>query len=98
HRANRPPCVAAHQRQWAGHQPGKSFQNLRSVFTTKPQGKGTGLGLSLSYGIMQEHRGHIRAESQPGEGTEFILDLPIPDTVTLTTTDHAHSAAPIQNK
>ena len=46
-------------------------------FTTKPQGKGTGLGLSLSYGIMQEHRGHIRAESQPGEGTEFILELPV---------------------
>ncbi len=46
-------------------------------FTTKPQGKGTGLGLSLCYGIMQEHRGSIRAESQPGEGTEFILELPI---------------------
>ncbi len=46
-------------------------------FTTKPQGKGTGLGLSLSYGIMQEHHGRIYAESQPGEGTEFILELPV---------------------
>lgn len=79
--------------------PGISRENLSKIFdpffTTKPQGKGTGLGLSLSYGIMQEHRGHIRAESQPGQGTEFILDLPIPDATAVSTTDHAHSAVPI---
>jgi two-component system NtrC family sensor kinase len=61
--------------------PGISRENLSRIFdpffTTKPQGKGTGLGLSLCYGIMQEHRGRIRAESQPGAGTEFILELPI---------------------
>ena len=61
--------------------PGISRENLAKIFepffTTKPQGKGTGLGLSLSYGIMQEHRGRIYAESQPGEGTEFVLELPI---------------------
>lgn len=61
--------------------PGISRENLSRIFdpffTTKPQGKGTGLGLSLCYGIMQEHRGRIRAESQPGTGTEFILELPI---------------------
>ena len=60
--------------------PGISRENLGKIFdpffTTKPQGKGTGLGLSLSYGIMQEHGGRIRAESLPGEGTEFILELP----------------------
>lgn len=61
--------------------PGISAENLKKIFdpffTTKPQGKGTGLGLSLSYGIVQEHRGSIRAESQPGVGTEFILEFPI---------------------
>lgn len=61
--------------------PGISRENVSRIFdpffTTKPQGKGTGLGLSLCYGIMQEHRGRIRAESQPGVGTEFILELPI---------------------
>lgn len=60
--------------------PGISPENLKKIFdpffTTKPQGKGTGLGLSLSYGIVQEHRGSIRAESQPGVGTEFILEFP----------------------
>jgi two-component system NtrC family sensor kinase len=61
--------------------PGIPRENLTRIFdpffTTKPQGKGTGLGLSLCYGIMQEHRGRIHAESQPGAGTEFILELPI---------------------
>jgi len=61
--------------------PGISPENLKKIFdpffTTKPQGKGTGLGLSLSYGIVQEHRGSIRAESQPGVGTEFILEFPV---------------------
>lgn len=60
--------------------PGISPENLKKIFdpffTTKPQGKGTGLGLSLSYGIVQEHRGSIRAESQPGVGTTFILEFP----------------------
>jgi two-component system NtrC family sensor kinase len=46
-------------------------------FTTKKEGKGTGLGLSLCYGIVQEHGGAIRVESRPGEGTVFIIQLPI---------------------
>lgn len=45
-------------------------------FTTKPAGKGTGLGLSVSYGIIKAHRGTIRAESQVGIGTAFIITLP----------------------
>lgn len=65
----------------ADNGPGISRENLTRIFdpffTTKPQGKGTGLGLSLCYGIMQEHRGRIRVESQPGAGTEFILELPV---------------------
>jgi len=46
-------------------------------FTTKPVGKGVGLGLSISYSIIREHHGSIRIESQPGQGSEFILTLPI---------------------
>jgi hypothetical protein len=46
-------------------------------FTTKPIGKGTGLGLSITYGIVQEHRGSITCESAPGQGTRFVLRLPL---------------------
>ena len=46
-------------------------------FTTKPAGKGTGLGLSVSYGIIKDHKGDIRVESMPGEGTTFVITLPI---------------------
>jgi two-component system NtrC family sensor kinase len=45
-------------------------------FTTKPIGQGTGLGLSICYQIMQDHRGHIRATSAPGQGTRFLVALP----------------------
>jgi len=45
-------------------------------FTTKPVGTGTGLGLSISYGIIQEHKGAISVESQPGSGTVFTIEVP----------------------
>lgn len=47
-------------------------------FTTKPIGKGTGLGMSISYQIITEkHNGSLRYSSQPGQGTEFIIEIPI---------------------
>lgn len=47
-------------------------------FTTKPVGKGTGLGLSISHQIVVErHGGTIRCDSAPGEGTEFIIEIPV---------------------
>ncbi len=46
-------------------------------FTTKQIGKGTGLGLAVSYGIIQDHGGHISVESKQGEGTVFRITLPL---------------------
>lgn len=46
-------------------------------FTTKTLGQGTGLGMSISYGIIQKHNGDIQVNSKLGQGTEFILTLPI---------------------
>lgn len=46
-------------------------------FTTKPTGKGTGLGLSICYGIMQQHNGILRFETEIDTGTTFIVELPI---------------------
>jgi len=50
---------------------------FQPFFTTKPTGSGTGLGLSLSYDIVKAHGGEIRVETKKGEGTEFIVQLPI---------------------
>jgi two-component system NtrC family sensor kinase len=46
-------------------------------FSTKETGKGTGLGLSISYGILEKLGGEINVQSEVGEGTTFIITLPI---------------------
>ncbi|GAB4133953.1 MAG: AAA family ATPase [Cyanobacteria bacterium J069] len=49
-----------------------------AFFTTKPEGKGTGLGLSISYQIVTEnHGGTLDCVSSPGQGAEFVVQLPI---------------------
>ncbi|WP_017715758.1 PAS domain S-box protein [Kamptonema formosum] len=46
-------------------------------FTTKPVGSGTGLGMSISYQIVDKHGGQLQCFSAPGEGTEFLIWIPI---------------------
>lgn len=46
-------------------------------YTTKAPGRGTGLGLSICYGIVEDHKGRIEVDSQPGRGTTFRVFLPV---------------------
>ncbi len=50
-------------------------------FSTKAVGQGTGLGLSICYSIVQSHGGRLTADSRPGLGATFVLDLPAHDDV-----------------
>ncbi len=50
---------------------------FQPFFTTKPTGSGTGLGLSLSYDIVKAHGGDIKIESKEGEGSQFIIHIPV---------------------
>ena len=63
----------------SGH--GISRQDLPYVFdpffTTKTEGKGVGLGLSTTFGIIDRHKGAIHVKSEPGQGAEFVMELPV---------------------
>jgi two-component system, NtrC family, sensor kinase len=60
---------------------GIAEENLARIFdpffTTKSDGKGVGLGLAVSYGIIQSHNGDIDVKSKLGEGTVFVITLPL---------------------
>lgn len=60
-----------------GIQPCHLDKLFNPFFTTKPEGQGTGLGLSISFGIAQEHGGTLSASSKEGEGSCFVLALPL---------------------
>ncbi|MGI0485237.1 PAS domain S-box protein [Pantanalinema rosaneae CENA516] len=62
--------------------PGMSRQTQQRLFdpffTTKPVGKGTGLGMSISYQIITDrHQGKLQCISSPGQGAEFVIEIPI---------------------
>ncbi len=50
-------------------------------FTTKPLSRGTGLGLNICYNIIKEYNGNISVNSKKGEGTVFVITLPIRDNI-----------------
>jgi two-component system NtrC family sensor kinase len=50
---------------------------FQPFFTTKPTGQGTGLGLSLSYDIVRACGGELKVDAQEGEGSEFLVSIPI---------------------
>ncbi|SDZ75140.1 two-component system, NtrC family, sensor kinase [Desulfuromusa kysingii] len=70
---------------------GISQENLDKIFdpffSTKAQ-KGFGLGLSVSYGIINNHGGHVDVKSREGEGTRFSIYLPVAQTVSLEEPDN----------
>lgn len=73
------PCVTIRIMDNGPGMPEEVQENLfKPMFTTKPIGKGTGLGMSISHQIItQKHQGNLRFHSHPGEGTEFIIEVPI---------------------
>jgi signal transduction histidine kinase/ActR/RegA family two-component response regulator len=62
-----------------GHGIEKEIQDriFEPFFTTKAPGQGTGLGLSMVYGVVENHRGHIECDSEPGAGTCFSIYFPV---------------------
>lgn len=57
---------------------------FEAFFTTKPVGKGTGLGLSISHQVVVEkHKGELRYHSIRGQGTEFVIEIPVRQSVSI---------------
>jgi PAS domain S-box-containing protein len=56
-------------------------------YTTKERGKGTGLGLSVVYGVVNNHRGFVHVDSEPGRGTTFSIYLPLGSAMEPTSAD-----------
>jgi two-component system NtrC family sensor kinase len=65
----------------ADNGPGISQEKQKKIFdpffTTKETGRGTGLGLWISYNIIEKMGGTMSMKSQPGQGAEFTVQIPI---------------------
>ncbi len=69
---------------------------FNAFFTTKPVGKGTGLGLSISRQIIVEkHGGTLDCISEPGQGTEFIITIPLQAVLLETMGNQTTTAVPV---
>ena len=77
--SDRPPQVTIRIRDnGSGIAPAAKDHLFNPFFTTKPVGQGSGMGLSISHQIVVgQHHGHLSAESQPHQGSEFRIDLPL---------------------
>jgi two-component system, NtrC family, sensor kinase len=69
------------QVQIADTGPGIPLEDLRRIFdpffTTKGPGQGTGLGLAICQRIVKAHKGSLEVQSEQGQGTTFLMTLPV---------------------
>jgi signal transduction histidine kinase len=74
-------------------------QMFNPFFTTKPIGKGTGVGLAISRSIVVEkHGGQLQAFSEPGQGAEFVIQIPIRRSIALSTSSQSNiNSSPVDS-
>ena len=60
--------------EWKKRPPGTL---MLLVSTSEPRDRGSGLGLAISYKVVEAHKGEIWADSEPGQGTTFVVKLPL---------------------
>ncbi|MBP0047377.1 GHKL domain-containing protein [Marinobacterium sp. AK62] len=76
-RADNGQAVLMFEDNGCGMDEGVLKEIFTPFYTTKPVGEGTGLGLSITWGIIQDHGGEISVDSEPGQGTRFVIRLPL---------------------